>query len=235
MGALLKEFGVRVRPRSVAYVHKLWLTPRMKHTRVPRTVRRDIWRLAIETSSIPSFHIFRRWIRNQIECRIKNRKKPNGPNRKSNHLTKKRNSTYLVPGRVITRADWCGTTFAQASNFLTKTTLPWKFNLPYAIPDQTSLFCANFVPTSISPTLYGLLYSVVMFLQQRTKDTGTNNPIDQDVDMISPWRCCCCCWWCCWCCWWCCCWRWFCLWWLGVAPKMKSGRPIKISFIIKYQ
>ena len=34
------------------------LTPRMKHTRVPRTVRRDIWRLAIETLSIPSLHIF---------------------------------------------------------------------------------------------------------------------------------------------------------------------------------
>ena len=57
-----------------------------------------------------------------------------------------------------------------------------KFNSPYAISDQTSLLYANFVPTLISPTLYGLLYSVVMFLQQRTKDTGTNNPIDQDVD-----------------------------------------------------
>ena len=60
--------------------------------------------------------------------------------------------------------------------------MPRKFNLPYAIADQASLLCANFVPTSISPTLYGLLYSVVMFLQQRTKDAGTNNPIDQDVD-----------------------------------------------------
>ena len=54
--------------------------------------------------------------------------------------------------------------------------------MPYAITDQASLLCANYVPTSISPTLYGLLYCVVMFLQQRTKDTGTNNPIDQDVD-----------------------------------------------------
>ena len=50
------------------------LTPRMKHTRVPRTVRRDIWRLAIETLSIPSLHIFLRRIRNQIESRIENRK-----------------------------------------------------------------------------------------------------------------------------------------------------------------
>ena len=57
--------------------------------------------------------------------------------------------------------------------------------MPYAISDQTSLLYANFVPTLISPTLYGLLYSVVMFLQQRTKDTRTNNPIDQGVNMYS--------------------------------------------------
>ena len=41
----------------------------MKHTRVPRTVRRDIWQLAIETSSIPSLHIFRSRIWNQIASR----------------------------------------------------------------------------------------------------------------------------------------------------------------------
>ena len=138
-----KNLASELRPRSVTCVHKPWLTPRMKHTRVPRTVRRDIWRLAIETSSIPSFHIFRSWIRNQIERRIEDRKKPNGPNRKSNRLTKKQNSTYLVPRWIITRADWCGAMFAQASNLLAKTTLPWKFNLPYAILDQTSLFLQN--------------------------------------------------------------------------------------------
>ena len=58
----------------------------MKHTRVPRTVRRDIWRLAMETLSIPSLHIFWSRIRNQIKSRIENRKKTNGPNRKSNRL-----------------------------------------------------------------------------------------------------------------------------------------------------
>ena len=63
--------------------------------------------------------------------------------------------------------------------------MPRKFNLPYAISDQTSLLYANFVPTLINPTLYGLLYSVVMLLQQRTKDTRTNNPIDQGVNMYS--------------------------------------------------
>ena len=63
--------------------------------------------------------------------------------------------------------------------------MPRKFNLPYAISDQTSLLYGNFVPTLINPTLYGLLYSVVMLLQQRTKDTRTNNPIDQGVNMYS--------------------------------------------------
>ena len=87
-----------------------------------------------------------------------------------------------MPHWIITWADWCGARFALATNFSRRITVPRKFNLPYAIADQRGLLCANSVPTSISPTLYGLLYSVVMFLQQRTKDTGTNNPIDQDVD-----------------------------------------------------
>ena len=147
----------------------------MKHTRVPRTVRRDIWRLAIETSSISSpVHIFRSRIRNQIASRIERRKKKNGPNRQLNRLTKKK-STYLVPHWIITWADWCGARFALATKILTRITLPRKFNLPYVISDQTNLLCTNFVPTLISPTLYGLLYFVVMFLQQRTKDTRTNN------------------------------------------------------------
>ena len=77
--------------QGVSHVSKnLSLTPRMKHTRVPRTIRRDTRRLAIETSSTPSLHIFRSRIRNHIAIRIENRKKPNGPNRKSNRLTKKK-------------------------------------------------------------------------------------------------------------------------------------------------
>ena len=142
------------------------------------------WRLAIETWSIPSLHIFRSRIRNQITSRIENRKKRNGPNRKSNRLTKKTKSTYLVPSWIITWADWCGARFALAMNLFTRITVRRKFNLPYAISDQTSLLCTNFVPTLISPTLYGLLYSVVMFLHQRTKDTITNNPIDQSVGYV---------------------------------------------------
>ena len=67
----------------------------MKHTRVPRTVRRDIWRLAMETLSIPSLHIFWSRIWNQIKSWIENRKKTNGPNRKSNHLKNKKNPHTL--------------------------------------------------------------------------------------------------------------------------------------------
>ena len=67
----------------------------MKHTRVPRTVRRDNWRLAMETLSIPSLHIFWRRIRKQIKSRIENRKKTNGPNRKSNRLKNKKNPHTL--------------------------------------------------------------------------------------------------------------------------------------------
>ena len=77
------------------------LTPRMKHTRVPRTVRWDIWRPAIETWSIPSLHFFRSRIRNQIASRIENRKKRNGPNRKSNRLTKKKNPHTLCHTELL--------------------------------------------------------------------------------------------------------------------------------------
>ena len=85
-GALLRIW-VQARPRSVTCVHKT-LTPRMKHTRIPRTVCRDIWRLGMESLSITSLHIFWSRIRNQIKIRIENRKKTNGPSRKSNRLNK---------------------------------------------------------------------------------------------------------------------------------------------------
>ena len=55
-----------------------------------------------------------------------------------------------------------------------------QFAVRYFKPNESA--CANFVPTLISPTLYGLLYSLVMFLQQRNMDTEANNPTDQGVD-----------------------------------------------------
>ena len=92
-----------------------------------------------------------------------------------------------MPHWIITWADWCGARFALAMDFSRRITVEIQFAVRYCRP--RGLLCANSVPTSISPTLYGLLYSVVMFLQQRTKDTETNNPIDQGVDRYSPWSC----------------------------------------------
>ena len=58
----------------------------MKHTRVPRTVRRDIWWLAIETSSIPSLYIFEAESEIRLKVESKTVNKPNEPSRKSNRL-----------------------------------------------------------------------------------------------------------------------------------------------------
>ena len=187
----------------------------MKHTRVPRTIHRDIGGLLSIHRRYQAFTFFEAEseIRSQVES--KTGKKRNGPNRKSNRLTKKKK--IYIPGATLNNylgwLMWCKVCTSYEP-FYTRITVPRKFNLPYAISDQKSLLCTNFVPTLISPTLYGMLYSVVMFLHQRTKDTITNNPIDQSVDMYSPWRGCYCC-------------RW-----LGVSPKMKSGRPIKIRINI---
>ena len=56
---------------------------------------------AIETSSIPSLHIF--FSPNPESDRMSNRKpkKPNGPNRKSNRLTKKRNPHTLCHTELL--------------------------------------------------------------------------------------------------------------------------------------
>ena len=129
-----------MRPRSVTCVHKPWLTPRMKHTRVPQTVRRD-WRLAIETLSIPSFHIFRSWIRNQIECWIEDRKKPNGPNRKSDRLTKKKNSTYLVPCWIFCLGwlMWCKVCTSFEPSYKNNVAVEIQFAVRYFRPNESDL------------------------------------------------------------------------------------------------
>ena len=104
--------------------------------------------------------------------------KPNEPSRKSNRLKQEK---FHVPWATLNyylgRLMWCNVCVIYVVNLLSKTTLlAMEFNLPYAIADQASLLCENFVPTLISPTLYGLLYSVVMFLYQKTKETGIHNP-----------------------------------------------------------
>ena len=76
---------------------------------------------------------------------------------------------------------WCKVCTSFEPSYKNNIAVEIQFAVRYFRPNE-SVF-AKFVSTSISPTLYGLLYSVVMFLQQRAKDTGTKNPIDQGVDM----------------------------------------------------
>ena len=138
-GVRFLEFDVRARPRSVTCVHKT-LTPRMKHTRVPRTVRRDIWRLAMETLSIPSLHSFWSRIRNQIKSRIENRKKTNGPNRKSNGLKyKKIHIPCATLDYYLGWLMWCKVYISYEPY----EEIQWA---DFPIFDRTSQLCVKFVP-----------------------------------------------------------------------------------------
>ena len=104
------------RPRSVTCVHKSWHlewnTPGS-----PGRYARIFGGLLSKHRRYQAFRFFEveSEIRSQVES--KTGKKPNGPNRKSNRLTKKKNSTYLVPHWVITWADWCGAKFTLGTNY----------------------------------------------------------------------------------------------------------------------
>ena len=123
------------------------LTPRMKHTRVPRTVRRDIWRLAIEISSIPSLHVFSK--PNQESDRKSNGKpEKRGMDRTENLIAKQRKkSTYLVPRWIITWADWCGARFALSWEASCKNNgaVEIQFAVRYFKPNESALrkLCTN--------------------------------------------------------------------------------------------
>ena len=75
-------------------------------------------------------------IRSKVESKAG--RKPNRPIRKSNRLKKKK---FHIPCATLNSyldwLMWCNV--ALATNLLTKTTLPWKFHLPYAI--QTKRVC----------------------------------------------------------------------------------------------
>ena len=183
----------------------------MKHTRVPRTICKEVRRLAIEHLRYLAFTFFEAesGIISQVES--KTGKKRNGPNRKSNRLTNKKKYTYLNCV-IIAWVDWCGARFALATNLLTIIEGVIQFAARYFRADESAWrkLCTNVNQPH-------LIWATVLYRQvppTRSKDTRTNNPIDQGVDMyLSPRRCCCC--------------RW-----LGVAPiKMKSGRPIKIRIL----
>ena len=73
----------------------------MKHTRVPRTIRKEVRRLAIEHLRYLALTLFEAesGIISQVES--KTGKKRNGPNRKSNRLTNKKNPHTLVVSLLL--------------------------------------------------------------------------------------------------------------------------------------
>ena len=75
-GVRVLEFDVRARPRSVTCVYKT-LTPRMKHSSVPRTVRRDIWRIAMETCPHQAFIFF------EAESRVRSKNESKAEKRRT--------------------------------------------------------------------------------------------------------------------------------------------------------
>ena len=155
-----------------------------------------------------SLCIFRSRIRNQIENQIETRKKPNGPNRKSKRKKKKK-STYLVP-RVVFRLgliDVVQSLLKLRTYLLTKTTLPRVFNficfIRYFGPRESasSKLCTNIDQPYL---IWAAVLCYVSILHQKTNDTGMKTPTEKKAWLRVHddfWR-------------------------LGVAPKMKSGRPI---------
>ena len=142
------------------------------HTRVPQTVCRDIWQLAIETSSIPSLHIIRSRIRNQIE----NRKEPNEPIRKSNRLTKKKIPRTLCHTEfLLGLIDVVQSCVSNEPSYEKNVAVEIPFAVRYFRPSRSALrkLCTNIN----QPYLIWAAVFVVMFLHQRTNDTGTHNPI----------------------------------------------------------
>ena len=90
----------------------------MKHTRVPRTVTQGYlaacYRNIVDTK--PS-HFAKSNPKSDGKSNRRPEKSRMDQNRKSNRLTKKKNSTYLVPHWVITWADWCGAKFTLGTNY----------------------------------------------------------------------------------------------------------------------
>ena len=177
------------------------------HTRVPQTVCRDIWQLAIETSSIPSLHIIRSRIRNQIE----NRKEPNEPIRKSNRLTKKKIPRTLCHTEfLLGLIDVVQSCVSNEPFYEKNVAVEIPFAVRYFRPSRSALrkLCTNINQP------YLIWAAVICRHVPPPKDQWywhpQSNTETKGEDMYIPWRCC---------------------WWLGVAPKMNSGRPIKVKNI----
>ena len=181
----------------------------MKHTRVPRTVRTDILRPAIEASSIPQPLHFSK--PNPESDRKSNRKPEKSRMDRIENLSakKKKKSTYLVP-RVVFRLgliDVVQSLLKLRTYLLTKTTLPRVFNficfIRYFGPRESasSKLCTNIDQPYL---IWAAVLCYVSILHQKTNDTGMKTPTEKKAWLRVHddfWR-------------------------LGVASKMKSGRPI---------
>ena len=182
-GALLREFGVRVRPRSVTCVHKCdwhleWNTPGS-----PGRYAGKSNGLLSKYHRYHSLHIFRNRIRNQIENQVENRK--SRMDRIENLSAKKRKkSTYLVP-RVVFRLgliDVVQRLHKLRTYLLTETTLPRIFNLicflRYSRPRETALckLCTNIDQPYL---IWAAVLCDISMLHQKTNDTGTKNPTEK--------------------------------------------------------
>ena len=205
------------RPRSVTCVHKPWHlewnTPGS-----PGRYAGIFGGLLSKHRRYQAFTFFEVESGMRSKAESKTGKKPNGPNRKSNRLTKEEKSTYLVPHWIITWADWCGARFALATNLLSRITVPRNSICRTLLQTKGVYFAQTLYQHQSALPYMGCCTLSSCSSNKGPRILGPTIQIDQDVDRYSPWRCCC--WRCCCCC--CCC-RW-----LGVAPKMKSGRPIKI-------
>ena len=191
-GALLREFGVRVRPRSVTCVHKCdwhleWNTPGS-----PGRYAGKSNGLLSKYHRYHSLHIFRNRIRNQIENQVENQK--SRMDRIENLSAKKRKkSTYLVP-RVVFRLgliDVVQRLHNLRTYLLTKTIFPRIFNLicfiRYSTKSESTLskLCTNIDQPYL---IWAAVLCCVLILHQKTNDTGTQNPTEKKGVVACPWR-----------------------------------------------
>ena len=147
----------------------------MKHTRVPRTARRDIWRLAIEISSIPSLHIFRSGIRNQIVSRIESRKNEEWTEPKIKLPNKEKNPHTLFH-YYLGWLMWCKVCISYEPSYKINVAAEIQSAVRYFRPNESALYklCTNINQPY-------LIWAAVLDMsscssKQRTNYARTNNP-----------------------------------------------------------
>ena len=131
----------------------------MKHNGVPRTLRRDIWRLANNQAFI--FVDAESGIRSKVESKA-------GKSRMDRILGLidvvqwlHQLRTFLQKQRCFANSNY--RTLLQIKRQLGLQSTTWSPGSPLTVGREnlgTRLLCAKFVPTSISSTLYGLLFVI---------------------------------------------------------------------------